>query len=71
MRGRSSSDWEKCFHRTGIPSANVLRKAGLFANDRHPHAERIARHGLYLPSGLALTEDQIARSAQALKEILA
>ena len=29
MRGRSSSDWEKCFHRTGIPSANVLRKAGL------------------------------------------
>jgi perosamine synthetase len=49
----------------------VLRRAGLFANDRHPHAERIARRGLYLPSGLALTEDQIARSAQALKEILA
>ncbi len=49
----------------------VLRKAGLFANNRHPHAERIARRGFYLPSGLALTEDQIARSAQALKEILA
>jgi perosamine synthetase len=49
----------------------VLRKAGLFADDRHPHAERIARRGFYLPSGLALTEDQIARSAQALKEILA
>jgi len=49
----------------------VLRNAGLLANDHHPHAERIARRGFYLPSGLALTEDQIARSAQALKEILA
>jgi perosamine synthetase len=49
----------------------VLRNAGLLANDHHPHAERIARRGFYLPSGLGLTEDQIARSAQALKEILA
>jgi perosamine synthetase len=49
----------------------VLRKAGLFANDSHPHAERIARRGFYLPSGLALTDDQIVRSAEALKEILA
>lgn len=49
----------------------VLRKAGLYANDSHPNAERIARRGFYLPSGLALTEDQIARSARALKEILA
>jgi hypothetical protein len=29
MRGPSSSDCEKSFHRTGIPSANMLRKAGL------------------------------------------
>src|SRR6266566_9678466 len=29
MRGRSSSDCEKSYHRTGIPSANLLRKAGL------------------------------------------
>ena len=49
----------------------VLRKAGLFANDSHPNAERIARRGFYLPSGLALTDDQIVRSAEALKEILA
>jgi perosamine synthetase len=49
----------------------VLRKAGLFAGDKHPHAERIARRGFYLPSGLALTDDQIERSARALKEILA
>jgi AdoMet-dependent heme synthase len=29
MRGPSSSDCEKSFHRTGIPSANMLRKAGM------------------------------------------
>ena len=49
----------------------VLNKMGLLLNDSHPNAEYIARRGFYLPSGLALTEDQIARSAQALKEILA
>jgi perosamine synthetase len=49
----------------------VLRKMGLLLNDSHPNAEYIARRGFYLPSGLALTEDQIARSARALKEILA
>jgi hypothetical protein len=31
MRGPSSSDCEKSFHRTGIPSANMLRKAGMAA----------------------------------------
>lgn len=49
----------------------VLRRMGFMLNERHPIAERIARRGFYLPSGLALTEDEIARSAQALKEILA
>ncbi|HSQ05771.1 MAG TPA: DegT/DnrJ/EryC1/StrS family aminotransferase [Burkholderiales bacterium] len=49
----------------------VLRKAGLFARDSHPHAERIARRGFYLPSGLGLTDEEIARSADALREILA
>jgi perosamine synthetase len=49
----------------------VLRKMGFFQNASHPSAETIARRGFYLPSGVALTEDQIARSARALKEILA
>lgn len=48
----------------------VFRRSGLFASDYHPHAERIARRGFYLPSGLALSKDQIQRSAQALKEVL-
>jgi perosamine synthetase len=49
----------------------VFRRMGLFATDRHPNAERIARRGFYLPSGLALTDDQIARVADAVRRILA
>jgi perosamine synthetase len=49
----------------------VLRKMGLFRGERYPVAERLGRRGFYLPSGLALTNDQIERSAQALKEIAA
>jgi perosamine synthetase len=49
----------------------VLRRMGLMLAESHPNAEYIARRGFYLPSGLALTDDEIARSAQALKEILA
>jgi len=49
----------------------VLRKMGLFAADRHPVSERLARRGFYVPSGMALTPAQIERSAAAVKEILA
>jgi dTDP-4-amino-4,6-dideoxygalactose transaminase len=48
----------------------VLRRMGLMLDESHPNAECIARRGFYLPSGLGLTDDEIARSAQALKEIL-
>jgi perosamine synthetase len=49
----------------------VFQKMGLFAGERYPVAERIARRGFYLPSGLALTDEQIERSAAALLEVLA
>ena len=48
----------------------VFRKMGLFVRDSHPNAERLARRGLYLPSGLALTEAQALRVVDALREIL-
>ena len=48
----------------------VLKKMGLFAGEKYPVAERMARRGFYLPSGMALTKEQIQQSAQALKEIL-
>ena len=49
----------------------VFRKRGLFAGDRHPVAERLARRGLYLPSGLALTDEQLEQVAKAVREALA
>ncbi len=48
----------------------VYRRMGLFANERHPCAERIARRGFYLPSGLALTDEQMDRVAEAVRETL-
>jgi perosamine synthetase len=47
----------------------VFRKMGLFAGDSHPVAERIARRGFYIPSGLGLSDEQIDRAAAALMDI--
>ena len=49
----------------------VFRKMGLFAGASCPVAERIARRGFYIPSGVALTLNQAERVAEALREILA
>lgn len=48
----------------------VFRKMGLFEGESCPVAERIARRGFYIPSGLALTDEQVERVAQVLVEIL-
>ena len=49
----------------------VLRKMGLFADEQYPVAERIARRGFYIPSGIALTEEQISSAAKAVRSMLA
>jgi perosamine synthetase len=49
----------------------VYRKAGLFRGERYPNAERIARRGFYLPSGLTLTDSQIERVCSAMHEVFA
>ncbi|MDO8502320.1 MAG: DegT/DnrJ/EryC1/StrS family aminotransferase [Gemmatimonadaceae bacterium] len=49
----------------------VYRKMGLFAGEKYPHAERIARRGFYLPSGLALTDEQMERVSTAVHEVFA
>jgi perosamine synthetase len=37
----------------------VFNKMGLFTNESYPIAEKLARNGFYIPSGLGLTpEDQ-------------
>lgn len=48
----------------------VFHKMGLFAGESYPVSERIARRGFYIPSGMALTDEQIERSAAAVREIL-
>lgn len=54
----------------GMHEQPAFQERGLFVNERHPVAERLARQGLYLPSGLALTDEQRARIVSAVKEIL-
>ena len=54
----------------GMHEQPALRRLGLFAGERYPVAERLARQGLYLPSGLALTDDQIERVAAAVREVV-
>jgi perosamine synthetase len=49
----------------------VFRKMGLLQNVSCPVAERLARRGFYLPSGLALTDEQIERVAQAVQQVFA
>jgi perosamine synthetase len=49
----------------------VFRRMGLFEGERYPVAERVARRGFYIPSGMALTDSQIERAARAVKEIVA
>lgn len=48
----------------------IFAKMGLFAGASCPVAERLARRGFYLPSGMALTESQIDRVSSSLREIL-
>lgn len=49
----------------------VFKKMGLFAGESFPVAERLARRGFYLPSGLALTFEQQAIVARHMKEVFA
>jgi perosamine synthetase len=49
----------------------AFRKMGLFAGESYPNAERIARRGFYLPSGLALTETQMVRVVDSVRKVIA
>ena len=54
----------------GMHEQPVFHKRGLFLNERYPVAERIARYGLYLPSGVALTEEQLSRVCDVVTDVL-
>jgi perosamine synthetase len=55
----------------GMHEQPVFLEQGLFQGEHYPVAERIARQGLYLPSGLALTEEQLEKSCEAVRSVLA
>ena len=54
----------------GMHEQPVFHDMGLFKNQHHPVSERIARRGLYVPSGLALTLAQIERVSDAVHQAL-
>ena len=54
----------------GMHEQPVFHKMGLFVDEHYPIAERIARQGLYLPSGLTLKEEEIKKVTEAIEKIL-
>ncbi|MHC5673362.1 DegT/DnrJ/EryC1/StrS family aminotransferase [Nostoc sp.] len=48
----------------------VFHKMGLFEGVSCPVAERLARRGFYIPSGLTLTQEQIQQVATTVREVL-
>lgn len=54
----------------GMHEQPVLRGLGLFAGESYPVTERLARRGLYLPSGLGLSEEEIDAVCGAVQECL-
>ena len=54
----------------GMHEQPVLKDRGLFSGERYPIAERLARRGLYLPSGLTLTEEQLDTVCTAVEKVL-
>lgn len=55
----------------GMHQQPVFQAMGLFRGEHYPVAERLARQGLYLPSGMTLTEEQVDRVCAAVREVLA
>jgi perosamine synthetase len=56
----------------GMHEQPALHRLGLFADaaGHYPVAERLARRGLYVPSGLALTDAQIDEVSTAVRGVL-
>src|SRR5262249_42875710 len=55
----------------GMHEQPVFRQHGLFLNERYPVTEMLARQGVHLPSGLALTEEQLSRVCDAVHQVIA
>lgn len=49
----------------------IYQKQGLFKDEAYPNAEYLARKGFYIPSGLALTVDQMERVVAGVHRVMA
>ena len=48
----------------------VFNNKGLFKNEEYPNATKLYERGFYIPSGLAITEEQIKQVSKILHEVL-
>jgi len=48
----------------------ALLKTGLFTSETYPHAEHLWECGLYLPSGVGITDEEIEQVCSSVKQIL-
>ncbi len=48
----------------------VFRKMGLFLDNNLPNSEKLHERGFYIPSGMAITKDQIEEVSRVLHEVL-
>ena len=51
----------------GMHEQPVFQKMGLFRNESYPVTERLARQGLYIPSGLTLKDEEIEQVCRAIR----
>ncbi len=54
----------------GMHAQPALQNLGLFQNEHYPVADHLSQNGLYLPSGLALSEKQMDEVCAAVHNIL-
>ncbi|HEX8333333.1 MAG TPA: DegT/DnrJ/EryC1/StrS family aminotransferase [Segetibacter sp.] len=47
----------------------VLNKKRLFLNEIYPVSERLSRNGIYIPSGVGITEQEIERVCETIKKM--
>jgi len=54
----------------GMHEQPVFLNRRLYLGENYPVAEKIARQGLYLPSGLALTDEQLNKVCYSVSSVL-
>jgi perosamine synthetase len=54
----------------GLHSQPVYQRMGLFKDEHYPVAEKLYQRGLYLPSGQAITDEQIEQVIKAVRKVL-